>query len=60
MLEQFCRAKKQSSRFLRSKSLPDIQKINDPGKQGPAFPWTDRGVIENPSFLDDGGFIVII
>lgn len=32
MLEQFRCTKKQSGRLLRSKSLPNIKQINDPGK----------------------------
>ena len=41
-------------------SLSDIQQIHDLSEEGPAFARTDRRLIEDPSVLDYGCFVMVV
>lgn len=60
MLEQFRCSKEECRRLLRSKSLPDIKQVHYSREECSAFSRTNWRFIENPGFLDDGGFVVIV
>lgn len=59
MLEQLRNAKEKGGGLLSGESLPCVQKIYDPGQEGPAFPGRYRRFVEDAGFLYDGGFVVV-
>lgn len=59
MLEKLGDTKEKSRSFLSGESLSGIQQVDDPSQECPTLPRGDRRFIECPSFLNDGGFIVV-
>jgi len=59
MLEKLGDTKEEGSSFLSRESLACVQQVDDPSQESPTFPRRDGGFIECPSFLDDGGFVVV-
>jgi hypothetical protein len=59
VLEKLGDAKEKSGSFLSREGFACIQQVDDPSQEGPTFPGRDGGFIECPSFLDDGGFVVV-
>lgn len=60
MLEEFRRAKEQRRRLLGVERLAGIEEVYDPRKEGPAFPWANGGVIEDPCLLYYRRLVVVI
>lgn len=60
VLEQFGGAKEQCSGFLRGETLANIQEINNPGEESSTLARADGRIIEDASFLDDCGLIVVV
>jgi len=59
VLEELGDTKEEGSSFLSRESLACVQQVDDPSQESPTFPRRDGGFIECPSFLDDGGFVVV-
>lgn len=60
MLEQLCSTKEKRGGLLGTKSLADIEQIDDAGEECPAFSRTNWRFVEDPGFLYDRGFIVVV
>ena len=60
MLEQFRRAEKQGGSLLGAEVFANVQEMDDPCEQCPAFSWTDWGIVEDASFLDHRRLVVVV
>jgi len=60
VLEQFRRAEKQSGGLLGVEVFANVQEMDDPGEQCPAFSWTDWRIVEDASFLDHRRLVVVV
>ena len=60
MLEQLCCAKKQSGGLLGIETFANVEKMDDPCEQCPAFSWADWGIVEDASFLDHRCLVVVV
>lgn len=56
MLEEFRDSEEEGSRFLGSKSLSDIEQVDDLCEEDTTLSRTDRSLVEYASFLDHGLF----
>jgi len=60
VLEQFRRVEKQGDGLLGTEVFANVQKMNDPGEQCPAFSWTNWRIVEDASFLDHRRLVVVV
>ena len=60
MLEQLCRAEKQSGSLLGVEAFANVEKMDDPREQCPAFTWTDWRIVEDAGFLDYRRLVVVV
>ena len=60
MLEQLGCAEEQRGGLLRAEALANIQEVDNPREESSTLPRADGRIIEDASFLDDCGFIVVV
>jgi len=60
MLEQLRSAEEQSGGLLCAETFANIEKMDDPREQCPAFSWTDWRIVEDTSFLNHCCLVVVV
>ena len=60
MLEQLGCAEKQGGGLLGTETFANIEQMDDPCEQCPAFSWTDWRIVEDASFLDHCRLVVVV
>lgn len=60
VLEQLRGAEKQSGGLLGTETFANVEKMDDPREQCPAFSRTDWRIVEDASFLDHCRLVVVV